>query len=193
MADGPTVVAVCGSLREQSHTRTACRHALAAAEDEGGQGTLVDLRTFDLPVFDPDNEDAGDAPELRRTLRTADSIILGSPMYHGSYSSPMKTVLDYSGFDEFAGTTVGLLGISGGSFPITTLEHLRSVCRALDAWVLPFQAAVPNASSQFDGGEFVDQSLADRVGTLGRRVVEYASITGDPHTFESESNVGGAD
>jgi NAD(P)H-dependent FMN reductase len=151
---------------------------------------LLDLREFDLPVFDPDEDDAGDAPLLRTHLREADAVILASPMYHGSYATPLKNALDYCGFDEFEGTTVGLLGVSGGSFPITTLEHLHSVGRALDAWVIPHQAAVPNASSQFEDGEFAEETVAERVATLGRRAVQYANIQPDPHSFESEENVG---
>ena len=190
MADPIHVAGVPGSLREGSHTRTAVRRALAAAESTGATTDLVDIRDLDLPVFDADHEDAGAADELRERLRAADAVILATPMYHGSYSSVLKTALDYSGFDEFEGTTVGLLAVSGGSFPITALDHLRSVCRALDAWVLPYEAAVPNASRRIEGGSFVDESIEERVATLGLRVVQYADIEPDPHTFESDLNVG---
>ncbi len=193
MSQEVTVVAVCGSLRDGSHTRTACKYALDAAATAGAETELVDLRAYELPVFDADNGDAGDATLLRTGLRESDAIILASPMYHGSFSAPLKNALDYCGFDEFEGTTVGLLGVSGGSFPITTLEHLRSVGRALDAWVIPHQAAVPEASSRFEDGELVDEKVAERIATLGRRAVQYANIQPDPHSFESEENVGAGD
>jgi NAD(P)H-dependent FMN reductase len=105
----------------------------------------------------------------------------------------LKTALDYCGFDEFDGKTVGLLAVSGGAFPVTALEHLRSVCRAVNAWVLPHQAAVPRARDHVADGEFTDPDLADRVATLGRRAVQYARIEPDPHTFESGENVGAGD
>ncbi|NHN40772.1 NAD(P)H-dependent oxidoreductase [Halorubellus sp. JP-L1] len=184
------VVALCGSLREDSHTRTALETALAAAENVGASTDLVDLRALDLPVFDADDDDAGDADALRAAVGDADAIILGSPMYHGSYSSPLKTALDYCGFDEFENKTVGLLAVAGGGFPVTALEHLRSVCRALDAWVIPHQAAIPKASRAFEDGAFVDDGLEERVRTLGRRAVQYANIEPDPHSFESQENVG---
>ena len=187
----PTVVAVCGSLRDGSYTRIALEHALAAASDRGAETELLDLRAFDLPVFDADADDAGDAPDLRRRVRAADSILLGTPMYHGSYAAPLKNALDYCGFDEFEHRTVGLLGVAGGSFPITALDHLRSVCRALNAWVLPYQAAIPRASAKFEDGSFTDADLADRVAVLGERAVEYATIEPDPACFESTENVGG--
>ena len=193
MSDRPHVAGLCGSLRDDSYTRTAMAHALAEATAYGATTTMIDLREYELPVFDPDNRDAGDADELRSDLQAAESVILGSPMYHGSYSAPLKNALDYSGFDEFENTTVGLLGISGGRFPTGTVEHLRSVCRALNAWVIPHQAVVPNASSQFEDGAFVDDKMADRVAVLGQRTVEYANIQPDPPSFRSEENRGGTD
>lgn len=193
MSNPPHIAGLCGSLRDDSYTRLALGHALEAAAERGASTELVDLRDYELPVFDPDARDAGDAQALRTEIRRADAVVLGSPMYHGSYSAPLKNAIDYCGFDEFEETTVGLLGIAGGSFPITTLEHLRSVCRALNAWVLPHQAAVPKASSQFESGEFVDDAVADRVATLGERVVQYARIEPDPASFESAQNVGAED
>ncbi len=190
MAENTHVVAICGSLRDESHTRTALAVALDAAERVGASTELIDLRELELPVFDADAEDAGDAPELARRVREADAVLLGTPMYHGSYSSVLKTALDYCGFDEFENETVGLLAVAGGRFPVTALDHLRSVCRALDAWVLPYQAVVPRAYQAIEDDEFVDDELEERVATLGRRVVQYARIEPDPETFESEENLG---
>lgn len=191
--NGPHVAAVCGSLRDGSYTRIALERALAAAADLDASVDLIDLRTLDLPVYDADANEAGDSDELRERIRAADSVLLGSPMYHGSYSAPLKNALDYCGFDEFENTTVGLLAVSGGSFTVTTLDHLRSVCRALNAWVIPHQAAIPSVSSQFEDGEFVDPDTEARVETLGQRAVEYAIIEPDPYTVESAQNVGADD
>ena len=189
----PTVVAICGSLRDGSYTRTALRHALDAAEERGAATELVDLREFDLPVFDPDDEDAGDAVRLREQVRGADAVILGSPMYHGSYAAPLKNALDYCGFDEFENKTVGLLAVSGGGFPITALEHLRSVCRALNCWVIPHQAAVPKARNVVENGAITDEGIDERVARLGEEAVQYANIEPDPPCLESVENVGAGD
>lgn len=185
----PHVAAIPGSLRDESITRIALRDTLDAAARRGAETDLVDLRNFELPVYDPDHDDAGDATAFRRRIRAADSIVLGTPIYHGSFSSPLKVALDYSGFDEFENTTVGLVAVAGGAFPITALDHLRSVMRALDAWVLPYQAAIPRASSAVDDGELVDEDIAERVQTLGKRVVQYANIEPDPISFEGAHNV----
>ena len=192
--DTTRVAALVGSLREGSYTRLACDRALAVADhDEQVETDCIDLREFDLPVYNSDLDEPGDSAELLARVKQADSVLLGSPNYHGSYSAPLKNALDYCGFDEFENTTVGLLTVAGGSFPTGALDHLRIVARAVNAWVLPHQVAVPNVSSQYEDGELVDDDYAERVDTLGRRLVEYANIEPSPATLESQSNVGADD
>lgn len=187
------VAGICGSLRDRSHTRRALTCALEAAETVDATTELIDLRELELPLYDADENNAGDASLLKRRVRGADALLLGTPMYHGSYASVLKTALDYCGFDEFENKTIGLLAVSGGSFPLAALDHLRVVCRALDAWVLPHQAAIPNAHRQFEDGELVDGDLRERVETLGMRVVQFAKIEPDPASIESQENVGAGD
>jgi NAD(P)H-dependent FMN reductase len=172
----PHVVAVSGSRREGSYTYRALREACYSVEETGGTAEVLDLGEVDLPPLNPDRDDVADSEAIARRIREADGIILGTPMYHGSYSGVLKNALDYCGFEEFEDTTVGLLVVSGGPFPTTALDHLRSVCRALNAWVLPHQAAVPRAHTAFDGDEFTDDDLRERVRILGERIVQYASI-----------------
>jgi NAD(P)H-dependent FMN reductase len=182
ISEGGHVVALCGSQRDGSHTRRALEQVLTAAEERGASTDLVDVAALDLPVFDPDRTDARDAPDLRQRIRAADAVVLGTPMYHGSYASPLKTALDYCGFDEFEETIVGLLVVAGGGFPTPALEHLRSVARALDAWVLPHQVAISNAHDAFDDGQVTDESLIERIDTLGTELVDYAGVESYPET-----------
>jgi NAD(P)H-dependent FMN reductase len=187
---GPQIVGIAGSLRETSYTRMGIERALDGARRAGGGAELLDLREYHLPTYDADRGSAGDAEAFTARVREADAVLLGTPMYHGSYSSPLKTALDYCGFEEFEDKTVGLLAVAGGGFPVTALEHLRSVCRALNAWTIPHQVAVPRAHTQFEDGAVVEESLDERVLTLGRRAVQYADIEPDPDSFEGEQNVG---
>jgi len=189
----PHVVGVAGSLRDGSYTRIVVERALDASRETGATTALLDLREYDLPVFDADDREAGDAPELTRTIREADSILLGTPVYHGSYSAPLKNALDYCGFDEFENKTVGLLAVAGGGFPITPLEQLRSVCRALNCWVIPHQAALPRARESIEDGRITDEGIDERVARLGEEAVQYANIEPDPPCLESTENVGAGD
>ncbi|MFC7201940.1 NADPH-dependent FMN reductase [Haloferax namakaokahaiae] len=191
--DHTHVIAIAGSLRDESYTRRALRVALDEAEAAGATTKLIDLREFDLPPLDADFDEQGDSAEFVTLVDEADAVILGTPVYHGSYSGILKNALDYCGFDEFGEKTVGLLAVAGGSFPVTALEHLRSVCRSLNSWVLPHQAAIPRVYNAFDGDELIDEDIRDRVERLGRDAVKYANIEPEPATFESGENVGADD
>lgn len=169
----PLVVGVVGSLNDESVTRKATQYALDAARQRGARTELLDLREYDLSVFDPNAEPPASVAALTDRIEAADSLLLGTPMYHGSYSSVLKTALDYCGFEEFEDTTVGLCGVSGGGFPLPALAHLRAVCRALDAWVLPTQAAVTDSHS-VDAN--LPESDRERLAELGEQAVAYADL-----------------
>ena len=174
-------------MRDESLTRTALQEALLAASNAGASTEFVDLREYDLPAYGSVNEgrDAGDAPALRKVVDEADGIILGTPIYHGSYSSPMKAALDYCGRDEFRDKTVGLVATAGGRFPTKGLEHLRNVARHINAWVLPTEVAIPNASDAIVDGEIVDPDVKDRLHRLGRDIVIYSNIARLPELLEA--------
>ena len=183
MSPTPHVVAVCGSLREESYTRTALKYVLRAAGDAGAETTLLDLREYELPVFDPDVDDQGDSEAVKRIVREADAVALGTPVYHGSYSGALKNVHDYCSFEEYEDTTVGLLATAGGGSYGSTLDHLRITVRGVHGWILPHQVGIRKAYDAFeadsdavDGRRFVDPDLQDRVEKLGRQLATYAFI-----------------
>ncbi|WP_435177078.1 NADPH-dependent FMN reductase [Halorussus sp. AFM4] len=187
MSTTPVVVALAGSMRDGSYTRQALTHALAAAERRGAETELLDVREYDLPVFDPDEPEPPEATELKRKIREADSVLWGSPVYHGSYSAAFRNVHDYCGWDEYEDTTVGLLASAGGGSFGSTLDHMRVTARGVHAWVLPHQVGIRNARDKFEDGEIIDEDIADRVETLGQQAVEYAFI--DPQVTAPDAGV----
>lgn len=170
------VVGLCGSLRDESRTRIVLRESLEAAQKAGAATELVDLRSYDLPPLDADEATTGDAASLRRTIQTADGVLLGTPNYHGSYSGVLKNALDYCGRDEFEDTTVGLLEVAAGEFPGPALHHLRAVCRVLNAWTLPLEVAIPSSHSIIEERGITDEAIAARVHQLGEQLVAYAGV-----------------
>jgi len=176
MTSTPHIVGICGSLRDESSTRIALAHALAAAEDAGAETSMIDLREYDLPLYDGDAKDAGDAPERRGTVKAADALVLGTPIYHGTVSSALKTALDYCGFDEFEDKPVGLLTIAGGRFPTPALLHLRTICVWLRANPLPHHVGIPNVSSAIEDGALTDEKAVERTEKLGVRLTKFTRL-----------------
>lgn len=197
------VVAVCGSRREGSYTRSALWYALDAAAKAGAEVDYIDLGAVDLPLYHPDIDEQGDSPELMERMRAADGVLLGTPVYHGSYSSTFRSFHDYCSFDEYEDTVVGLLATAGGGTYSTTLDHMRSTVRGVHGWVVPHQVGIRKAYDNLEergptasdvtahGGvvpdhEFVDESLQERTEKLGRIVARHAASMA-----ESGSPVGG--
>lgn len=172
----PTIVGLCGSLRDQSTTRTALQHALNAAAAAGAETTLIDLRNKEVPMYDGDVPDVGDSPQIRDLIESADGVLLATPVYHASMSSPLKTALDYCRRSDFEDTTVGLLCTAGGRFYGPVFSHLRAVVQILDAWVLPHQVAIPNAGNVISGEVITDEEIEARLEKLGEGVTAYARI-----------------
>jgi FMN reductase len=135
------IVGICGSLRQGSYTRLALEVALRGAEEVGARTQLLDLRDYDLPMCDG-RRDHSSYPEgifrLRKEVQSAQGIILGTPVYHGSFSGVLKNTLDLMGFREFEGKMIGLVGVSGGRIgAVGALSTLRTIGRTLHAWVIP--------------------------------------------------------
>jgi len=168
------VVAVCGSRRDGSYTRQALLRALEAAEAEGATVDLLDLGAVDLPLYHPDEDEQGESAALKRRVREADGVLIGSPVYRGSYSSTFKNFHDYCGSDEYEDTAVGLLATAGGGSYGGTLEHLRATVRNVHGFAVPHQVGIRGASGKFEDGRLVDAGLRERVDELGRAVVRHA-------------------
>ena len=174
------VIGLAGSLRPESATRMAVRHALRGATEKGAKVELLDLGALDLPFLGREAE-AGYAKAVERfraTLRAADGIILGSPELHGSVSGVLKNALDLASAHEFEGKMVGIVGIAGGRMGATeTLSHLRTIGRSLHAWVVPMQVSIGDAGEAFDSrGEPVEPEVGDRLKTVGRQVAHFARL-----------------
>jgi azobenzene reductase len=181
-----SVVAVCGSLREASYTRTALNYALDAASDAGATTTLLDLDTLDVPMYDPDADDQG-VDELLATVEHADAVLLGSPVYHGTLSGALKNFHDHCGWDEYEDTVVGLVATAGGGSYATTLDHMRATVRGVHGHVVPEQVGIRNAGRKFtpdpqalDDRAITDPDIESRLRDLGDAVVR------DAHRFQTE-------
>lgn len=88
-----TLLGICGSLRAGSYNRMLMHEAARAF---GGGFVAADIR---FPLFDEDLETAQGIPDqvetLARQIREADAVILVTPEYNQSFSSPMKNAIDW--------------------------------------------------------------------------------------------------
>ena len=175
------VAALCGSLRENSFTAAALRIALEGARQFGATTEFIDLRDYRLPLhagITSSHDSSEDVLKLKRIAKASDALILGTPEYHGSFSGVLKNALDFLTFDEMEGKMIGLIGVSGGAMgAFDALNGLRSVGRALHAWVLPQQVTIAEAFKVFDSdGNLRDRDLEQRLRAVGTEAARFAHL-----------------
>lgn len=175
------VAALCGSLRQGSYTAAALRIALRGAAAAGAETQFLSLADYDLGLHLGNKEACRERPDVRRfraEIKAADGLIIGTPEYHGSFSGVLKNAIDFLSFEEMEGKMIGLVGVSGGTMgAFDAMNGLRSVGRALHAWVVPHQAAIPEAWKVFDaGGAIRSESLNERILNVGREVARFAYL-----------------
>jgi FMN reductase len=175
------IAAICGSLRPGSYTKMALEVALRGAGGDGGETDLIDLRDFRLAFADGGGDEGHTAPDVvlfRERVKAADGILLGTPEYHGSFSGVLKNALDLTGFGEWEGKMLGLVGVSGGRMgAFEAINSLRHIGRSLHAWVVPEQVSIPEAWKVFDeAGHPRDAAIEKRLQEVGRQVSRFARL-----------------
>ena len=123
------LLAVCGSLQQESANRIVLDAAISAAGDE----TVDDFdRLAEIPPFDPDRI-PGDGPAVddwRRRVGAADAVVIAVPEYAGGMSGVLKNALDWLvGSGELYRKPVAVLSAatSGG-------QHARATTTRTLTW-----------------------------------------------------------
>src|SRR5687767_6397275 len=144
------ILVVAGSLNDRSSTRVVTRHVAEEWRRQGCEVDEVDLAKESLALFDPDVSYKGAVYlALKPRVDSADVIVLGTPDYHGTISSPLKNFLDHF-WQEFAGK---LFATIVGSYDkgLTVTDHLRTVARQCYAWSMPYAVAFSDREDVVSG------------------------------------------
>jgi NAD(P)H-dependent FMN reductase len=182
------VLGVGGSMRAGSFSTRAVRLCLELAERHGAQARLLELRTADLPLYNPDAEDEPEAVRaVGEVVRWADAFVLGSPDYHGSMSGAIKNFLDYH-WEEFAGKLFGYVCASHEK-GLTVMDQMRTAVRQCYGWSLPYGVSVYGEHDFDAAGELVNARLAQRLEMLARDVVVYGALLWGQFSADLQSAV----
>jgi NAD(P)H-dependent FMN reductase len=129
-----TIVAICGSLREESSNSALLRAAASVAP--AGTNVVFYTALGELPHFNPDLDEEGSTPlaevqRLRELLIGADAILISSPEYAHGVPGAFKNMLDWLvSTGELVGKPVAVMNASpvGGEFAQASIaETLRTM------------------------------------------------------------------
>lgn len=168
------VLLVVGSLREHSATRMVLNEVAARLGAAGCATDLLDLGVEPLPLYNPDTaHEAAAFPGVQARVEAANVLVLGTPDYHGSISSPLKNFLDHF-WHEFAGKLFVTL-VASHEKGLTALDQLRTVARQCYAWTLPYGVSFVEKGDVRDG-QIVNPRLAERLTMLVRDTRVYGAL-----------------
>jgi chromate reductase len=166
------ILAVSGSLREDSYNTQLLRAAADAAPD-GVEVELYDPAAVgELPLYDQDL-DGRDVPEsvehLREAWGSADAILFATPEYNGSVPGGLKNAIDWASRPKLEAAltnqTVSVVGASTGQFGAMWAQaDLRKILGIAGARVVGDELPVARAHEKFDReGRLLDAELLERL------------------------------
>jgi FMN reductase len=182
------IIGLGGSLARVSRSRAALQAALAGAERAGAETELLDVRSLDLPMYNPDDDEPTDAAaRLIEASYAADGLVWSSPMYQGTISGAFKNALDWLHLlgrrdpPYLHDKVIGLISAAGGTQGLQAINTMEFSVRALRGWAVPYVVPVASAARVFDGeGRIHDDGVARQLEMLGSEVVRVAErFTGD--------------
>src|SRR5438093_2346164 len=168
------VLAVVGSLKPSSITRSVMVDVADRLRAEGCSVDLLDFEKEPLPLYNP--ESAYNAPgfdALQARVERADAYVLGTPDYHGSISGAMKNFLDYF-WREFAGKLIATI-VASHEKGLTVSDQLRTVARQCYAWTLPYGVSFAEREDVRDG-QIASDGLKQLIDMLVRDVRVYGEL-----------------
>lgn len=194
MTDKPKVLCFAGSLRKDSHNKKLARLAAKLVDEAGGQATFIDLKDFDLPLYDGDIESESGLPEnakkLKKIMKEHQAFLIASPEYNSALSAVLKNVIDWTSRPEqgeksleaYTGKVAGLLAASPGAMGgLRGLVGLRSILGNIGVILIPDQIAISQAHEAFDeDGSLKDSKKLETVKRIATRVVEVAGALAKP-------------
>ena len=156
-----TILLICGSTRNPSHTRIGLKEIETLLNKKEGVKThFWDLKDEALPIADPAyHRNPLEHPDERvkrlvKLASEADAFVLGTPVYHNSYSGVLKNALDHLTIQQFIDKSVGLVAHGDERTVIQACDHLRIVVRGLSAIAIPIQVATVNTDFKEIGGDY---------------------------------------
>lgn len=161
-----------------------------AKELEDTEAELIDLRTFNLPIFDedispkynPDRKPVGVVKSWLDELAGQDAYVIVSPEYNRSIPGVLKNAFDHVAY-EMANKPAAL--VSHGSYKgAFAISHLRTILPELGVITVPAFIGLPygsfdtNGTPQNDLGQF-DKPLADMLDSLKKYSVAIQPASSD--------------
>jgi chromate reductase len=160
----PKLLMFAGSARTASTNKQLAALAASTAQKAGIDVTLIDLKDFEMPIYDGDLESDAGLPENAKRLKQLfvehDGIFIASPEYNSSFSPLLKNALDWISRPHaenepalwaYNNKVAALGSVAPGALGgLRGLVPLRMMLGNIGVMMVPNQVAISNGFSAFD-------------------------------------------
>jgi NAD(P)H-dependent FMN reductase len=176
------ILALSGSVREKSFNSQLLDIAVTGAKSAGAEVTVVNLRDYDMPLFNQDTEYQEGAPDavvqLKNLMIQHQGLLIASPEYNGFPSPLLKNMLDWMSRQQneheppmfaYNGKIAAVMAASPGAGGGTRgLTILRILLQNLGVMALPGQVTLGRAGQAFrEDGRLHEDRLQLAAESLG--------------------------
>ncbi|MFB5647328.1 MAG: NADPH-dependent FMN reductase [Candidatus Nitrosomaritimum yanchengensis] len=167
----PKILAFAGSTRTDSFNKKLIRIAATGASEAGADVTVIDLRDFQMPLYDGDLEQNEGLPQnvqrLKELMSSQQGFLIAAPEYNSSITGVLKNTIDWTSRQAenetplacYTGKVAGIMSASpGGLGGLRGLVHVRAILENMGVMVIPEQVTISAAHEAFDA----DNSLKDK-------------------------------
>lgn len=142
----------------------------------------IDVESLNVGEYDMQFCDArdpakyeGDSKKVIDKIVEADALLVGTPMYRGSYTGLLKNVFDLIPNDALLGKPVGLIATGGSDHHYLAIEHeLKPIMGFFLAHVLP--GGVYANNDDYSDYDLVDEDVLERLDQLAKSIINFARI-----------------
>lgn len=186
------IIGISGSLSQHSKTKLTVQKALdlIGEEDPTIQTELIALSAYDLVFCDgrnPENYEADTRTVINKII-AADALIVGSPIYRGTFSGAFKNLFDLIPNDSIRGKAVGIVATGGSDHHFLAIEHqFKPLIGYFNAYSIP--GGVYANNSHFNNGELSDTNILDRLRHLAKETIRLSTLLNKTYKGPAEPTI----
>jgi MsuE subfamily FMN reductase len=159
-----------------SRTLSAVKRAVEFAHQLDDSIAMETINVRDLEIELCDGRDPalyeGDSKTLIDKIVAADALILGTPVYRGSYTGILKNVFDVIPNDALVGKPVGIIVTGSTQHHYLAIEHqIKPLLGFFHAHALP--GGVYLTPEHFNDSVLVDEGALERLQQLSKAIVQF--------------------
>ncbi len=188
------ILMFAGSARKASTNKQLAALVASTAQAAGAEVTLIDLKDFEMPIYDGDLEGDTGLPENAKRLKQLfvehDGLFIASPEYNSSFSPLLKNALDWISRPHteneqplwaYNGKVAALGSVAPGALGgLRGLVPLRMMLGNIGVTVVPNQVAISNGFTAFDddGALKVEQQSQMLKAMIDQLIMTTQAMTG---------------